>query len=294
MSAQPDLILTADNYHSLEADRAYMSSHQFANWVECPECEAYRQRGEYSEDLIDVFEESSKALALGSYVDCALTQPDHLAEFMRREESRWFRKERKTKQRPVPGFDYDSPTALLEAGQRMVRRAKRSELFMASLKGEYQVIIVWEMYGIWWKAMLDLVDSETCSAGDVKTTASISGTFWNSELRAHVPFYENFNYWRQFAIYREAYKAKYGKYPDYFFMPTVSSEKHPDIEIFLFDEIDRFETELRKIEEKAPQVIAWKSGTENPKRCEKCDYCKETKVLTTVTRARNLLRRAPQ
>lgn len=292
MSDAIPLVLTPETYHSLPADRVYMSSHQFTHWIECPAREAYRQAGNYSETMAEIFAESSKSLAIGSYVDCALTQPDRLGAFMNREPERWLKRERKTKKNPNPAFS-DEPTATLESAQRMVDRAKRDELFMAALKGQFQVIICWQMFGMWWKAMLDLVDEKTLTAGDLKTTASISKTFWSAELKLHVPFYENFNYWRQFAIYREGFKAKYGKYPEYFFMPTVSSETPCDIDIFLFDDIDRFETELRKLEEKAPQVIDWKTGKEPLRRCEECDYCRETKVLKTVTRAKNLFRRSP-
>ncbi|MGE8038176.1 PD-(D/E)XK nuclease-like domain-containing protein, partial [Lysinibacillus sp. NPDC093692] len=62
-----------------------------------------------------------------------------------------------------------------------------------------------------------------------------------------------------------------------------------DKAILHFDN-SRFEFELEYVKEHLPSIIAAKSGNRDPKRCEKCDYCRATKQLKNTFEIEFLLK----
>lgn len=276
--------LTILNYHGAEANKLYMSNSQYSDFLECAARTKAILDGKWKD------ESKSDALAIGGYVDAALLTPDLLPAYVERTKEYWFKKERKSKNNPTPGFT-DEPTANVEKCEAMIARAKRSELFMLALVGEPQVIVTFEMFGVQWKVMMDVADEKANTASDLKTTASINEYRWSDFHKRKVPFYEAYNYFRQFGIYRQGYAAKYGKAPEFFFMPTISKEDGPDIEVFVFDDHVRFDDELAEVERMIPDIVKWKSGEESPPRCGACDYCRFTKELTDVKHAENFKQR---
>ena len=45
---------------------------------------------------------------------------------------------------------------------------------------------------------------------------------------------------------------------------------------------DTLDRSLSEIENLLPHIYNYKNGIENPPRCEKCNYCKFTKELTSI------------
>lgn len=264
--------LTIENYHSVDANRAYMSNSQFSDFLECPARAVAVLAGTFQDD------DQSKALAIGSLVDAALLTPDRVSEVLEREKKWFFKRERKSKTNPEPPYTTE-PTAAKEQADAMIARAKRDSLFMAALKGKTQTIVTFEMFGVMWKCALDVEDAVSNSFTDLKTTASITQTKYVDALKRHAPFYEVYNYWRQIALYREAFNAMHGKYPAAQFIAAISKEDPPDIGIFSFEDGQRIEAELRKIAYDLPSIMAYKNGEAAPRRCNACAYCRLTKVL---------------
>lgn len=254
-------MITVDhsNYHSLPVDREYLSSHQYANWMECAAREFARQAGKYTPPDKEVF-------IVGNYVDKALLVPHEFDAFVN-----------------AHAEDIISPKSkkkysAFERADQMIARAKRDEFFMLALQGEHQIIVTWEMFGVWFKAMMDVADPESGYFCDLKTCGAFDQFEWSDFYKRKVPFYER--YWLQFGgFYVPAYTAKYGKPPAAVFMAAVTKQDPPDIGIWSFNDLARFQDELSDIENNLPQIIAWKTGKEEPRRCQNCDWCRSTKVL---------------
>lgn len=268
---RPTLELSHATYHSLDADRVYMSSHQYADWVECAAREFARQAGKYDPP-------DKEAFLVGNYVDCALLTPDKFPAFLEANADLLLNNKAK-KYAPIVRAD------------EMIERAKRDPCFMLALQGEHQVIVVWEMFGVWWKAMLDVVDSGHGWLCDLKTCASFDMFEWSDYYRKKVPFYER--YWPQFAIYDQAYKSRHEVPPDALAMAAITKQAPPDIDIWAFESRERFAMELADIEAKLPEVMDMKAGKIPPSACGVCDFCRAHKVLetTTIKRAESFRRR---
>ncbi|MBL8013861.1 MAG: PD-(D/E)XK nuclease-like domain-containing protein, partial [Candidatus Omnitrophica bacterium] len=63
------------------------------------------------------------------------------------------------------------------------------------------------------------------------------------------------------------------------FIAAASKEAVTDIEIIGFKQSD-LDDALSTIEPNVKRIADLKSGTAEPDRCQKCDYCKSTKVLS--------------
>lgn len=277
------------SYHSTEANREYLSNSQYKDFMEC----AAKTKAILDGKWVD--EEKSKALMMGSYVDNALLTPERLPAFIESTKEFWFKRERKSKANPNPPFKMDEPKADKETCDRMVARCQRDKFFMLALQGQHQVIVTWEMFGVWFKAMMDVADPDSGYFCDLKTCAAFDQFEWSDFYKRKVPFYEK--YWSQFgAFYVPAYTAKFGKPPTAVVMAAVTKQDPPDIDIWSFDALDRFQDELSDIEQNVGQVMAWKTGKQEPRRCGSCDYCRHTKVLgpETVIVAENPRRRGTQ
>lgn len=264
--------LTIDNYHSTDANKAFMSVSQFKAFQDCPARAVALLNGTFEDDA------ESQALAIGSLVDAHLLTPDRVPHVLKAYQPVFYRKERKSKANPDPGYS-DETTAAYDQAMLMVERAKQDELFRKALAGDHQTIITFDLHGVEWKVMLDVLDAETKTFTDLKTTGELSRTTYSAELRIHVPFYEAWGYWLQFAVYGEAFKAKFGEYPQARFMAAVTKETPPDLAIYSFQDGDRFDRELMKVGEALPAFIDMKTGKVEPTRCNKCDYCRKTKQL---------------
>jgi hypothetical protein len=252
--------LTETNYYSAEANAAYLSNSQYKSWLDCPARTAAEARGEWVEDERD-------ALLVGNYVDTALLTPDLMEQFLSKNSDAIFTKRDKALRAPFVLAD------------TMVARCKRDALFMGALDGDHQVIATWEMYGVMWRAKFDSVDPSRGVLTDLKTVKSFDSE-WSAEHKMKLPFYEVWHYWRQMAIYREGYKALYGKYPEVCTIAAVSKQAHPRLKVLVMDNDEAFARELEKVEANLPTIIAHREMLAHNlpvfQRCGRCDYCAET------------------
>lgn len=253
--------LDATNYHSEQAGLRYFSNSQVTKLRECSAKEIACITGKWKRD------EPSDAMLIGSYVDRALLTPESLDEWC--ECNIHLMRSEKTKK--AYAWTFLAP--------KMVERARRDDSFMRVLTGKPQDYITWSMFGHEWKAALDIVNVEKSYFADLKTCPELGRDYWDDELRKKVAWYHV--YFQQIAVYREAYKAKYGKHPSVAFLAAVTKQDPPDLGLVLFDDSHamRYEHELGDI---AQNIDAWakmKRGEMEPTRCESCDYCRATKVL---------------
>jgi predicted adenine nucleotide alpha hydrolase (AANH) superfamily ATPase len=84
----------------------------------------------------------------------------------------------------------------------------------------------------------------------------------------------------QMAVYRRVLQENLGQtYTPY--IVAVTKENPPNKAVLHFDE-NRFDFEYEYIETYLPRILEVKAGKEKPNRCEKCDYCRSTKLLNNT------------
>lgn len=255
------LTINRANYHSLEANKDYMSRGQYLDFAK--KCEAAAVASLHGEWI----EEKSDALLVGSYVHTFNdgTRSDFISEH-----PEMFKKDGALK-------------AQFVVADQMIATLESDPLAMYTLEGQKEVIFTAEMYGAVWKVMLDAYNPEKRRIADLKTTKSITDHYWNEEFRTKVSFVENYNYVTQAAIYSEIERIASGRTPEDwldFYIVAVSKQDYPDKAVIDMRGPERYLTELAEIEANMPRVLAVKNGEVEPIRCENCSYCRATKKLS--------------
>lgn len=248
------MILTSFNYFSPEANKAYWSVSQFKAFDKCEAAGLAEVEGKYEREETD-------ALLIGSYVDAHFS--GEMDDFRERDGHKMFKKN---------GEIY----AKFSAADELIARVERDRLMMKYLNGEHQKICTAEMFGVPWKIKMDVFNSSRIV--DLKCVKDFK------------PIYEDgygsrswIEYWRydiQGAIYQKVEQISSGRSePLPFYIAAVTKEKVPDIAVI---EIPQhiLDAALKVVEAKIERFDMIKTGEVEPKRCERCDYCKLTKVLT--------------
>ena len=160
--AKKPYILTPDNYYEKESNKRYCSVSQYKSFIGCGAysgCE-FKALAEINGDYVrDVSEE----LLIGSYVDCALTEPDKLPQFI----------EEHPEMIAKTGANKGNLKKDFVKADMMIARAKRDPFFMKTLEGETQVIMTGEIEGVPFKIKMDSY-KEGKFICDLKTAKSIT------------------------------------------------------------------------------------------------------------------------
>ena len=96
--------------------------------------------------------------------------------------------------------------------------------------------------------------------------------------KGSLPWFAAWGYDLQGAIYQEVVYQNIGKRLP-FELSAATKEKTTDIDIVRISQKD-MDFELENFCNNVELYDAMKSGIIAPERCEKCEYCKNTKVLT--------------
>jgi PDDEXK-like domain of unknown function (DUF3799) len=253
----PSLTLNQANYHSNEMNLKYMSVSQFKGFVECEAKSLAKLRGAYVEP-------SSNALLVGSYVHAALESEEAFQQFIEENSGSIFK---------ARGGKYSE----FECADRMIEVIKNDKFAMFALEGEKEQIYTAHLFGVEWKIKVDSINHQRRTFTDLKTTQDLHKRYWSTKYDEWVSFVEAWDYVLQMAVYRRVLKENLGyTYTPY--IVAVTKENYPNKAVLHFDE-SRFEFEYEYLEMKMERVLAVKSGKEEPRRCEKCDYCRSTKIL---------------
>lgn len=254
-----NVILNDVNYFSKEMSYRYCGSTQFKNFVGIrgvTACEAKAlamMNGEYEE-------EKGSALLIGSYVDA------------------YFEGTLKT-------FISKNPEIFTKVGELkaeykqadvVIKRIESDPLFMEFMSGLKQQIMVANFAGLDWKIKIDVLH-EGEAIVDLKVMKSIRDKMYLKD-QGFVNFIEYWGYDFQAAIYQKVVEISTGlRLP--FFIAAASKDKAPDLAIIQMEQA-KIDECLNMIEYYAPRIIQLKQGEVEPIRCESCDYCRSTKVLT--------------
>mgnify|MGYP003289293913 CR=1 FL=1 len=251
--------LTNDNYYSQEAREHYASFSQFKDfcgtsyYTGCEEMALKKLKGEY-------IEEKSQALLCGSYVDAAFEGT--LEQWIEANKD-------------IVYTSRGGKYAHFKKADDAILRASQDKLFMQFMDGEKQKILTGEFFGLEWQGKLDVYHDKKCIV-DLKYVEDLYKTFWVKDL-GHVTWVEYYGYDMQAAIYQKLVELNTGdKLP--YYLAVVDKKEHPNIEIIQIPQTT-IDNALSVIEYQSPRYNDVKTGKVEPDRCEKCNYCVDTKKL---------------
>ncbi|MCM1559673.1 MAG: PD-(D/E)XK nuclease-like domain-containing protein [Butyrivibrio sp.] len=251
--------LTAENYYSREANREYMSVSQFKDFTG-----TYGRLGcEFTalEKLEERWEdEKSTALMVGSYVDAYF---EGSLERFKAENPSLFKKDGNLKAEYVKADE-------------IIARIERDEYFMKYMSGQKQVIMTGELFGAKWKIKIDSYIPDVAIV-DLKVMSSITELKWVKDL-GYLDFVRYWGYDIQGAVYQEIVRQNTGKKLP-FYIAGATKEKEPDIRIIHVTD-NYLQEALGVVEANTPRILSLKSRELAPDRCELCDCCRHTRVLT--------------
>lgn len=249
--------LTNSNYYSKEANVAYWSASLFKAFDKCEASGLAQVKGQYER-------EESTALLVGSYVDAYYS-----GEFQQ------FKKAH-------PEI-FNSRTGELKAdfkkAQQMIMRLDKDKLMREFLTGEKQEIRTATMFDVDWKIKMDVFNGERIV--DLKTVKDFEPLY--KEGFGRISWIEYWGYDIQGAIYQKVEQISAGRdKPLPFYIAAVTKETVPDIDLIHIPQ-SVLDTALSIVKAKIDMFDLIKLGEVEPIRCERCDYCKKTKVLEAPT-----------
>ena len=251
--------LSHENYFSKEAMTEYFSVSQYKDF-----CGTYGQRGCEERALAkmngDWQTEMTPALLVGSYVDAHF---EGTLDVFKVKHPEIFTKNGDLK-------------AIYEKASDVIARIERDPYFMLYLGGEKQVIFTGEIFGVKWKCKIDSLLRNVCIA-DLKVMADLRDSFWVKDS-GYMSFIEYWGYDIQAAIYQKLVDINTGKKLP-FYITAASKERYSDIEIIGFTQ-DDLDGVLSLVFPNVNRINDLKLGRVKPDRCEICDYCRATKVLS--------------
>ena len=248
-------MLTRENYFGPENSMKYMGSTQFKDFMQCEASALARVRGELPEL-------SSTALLVGSYVDAHF---EGTLDLFRAQHPEIFKRDGSLK-------------AEFEQANMSIARAERDPFFMKFMAGEKQVIMTGVIESVPVKIRIDSYHADRTIV-DLKCMRNFA-PIWSDEERAKLPFVEAWGYDIQGAIYQEIVFQNTGKKLP-FIIAGVTKEESPDLAVISIPQ-DRLDNAMYTVQSSIERYQDIKEGREEPTRCEHCDYCKATKVLTRV------------
>lgn len=253
------MILTEENYYSEEANREYLSVSQYKDFIGtlgksgCEEQALAKLNGEWEQ-------EETTALLVGSYVDAHF---EGTLDVFKAKHPNIFKRDGNLK-------------AEYTKANEIINRIGRDELFMKYMSGQKQVIMTAELFGAKWKIKIDSY-LEDKAIVDLKCMKALHKKEWAGDF-GNMDFTQYWGYDIQGAVYQEVVYQNTGKRLP-FYIAAATKEKEPDIAIIHIDD-RHLREKLIEVESNTRNILALKNGEYEPTRCEMCDYCKHTKVLT--------------
>ena len=246
--------LTNTNYFSPDANKSYWSVSQFKEFDSCEARGLASARGLYHREETD-------ALLIGSYVDAYFAGT--MDEFIGEHEERMFKKN---------GELY----AKFDQANKCINAVECQPLMMEYLEGDKQTIMTGKLFGVDWKIKMDVFNGDRIV--DLKCMRDFESVY--KEGFGRISFVEAWGYDIQGAIYQKVEQMVTGRSePLPFYIAAVTKEKTPDIDLIHIPQ-HILDAAYHLVEAKIDRFDLIKSGDIEPNRCERCDYCKQTKILT--------------
>jgi hypothetical protein len=242
-------LINDKNYFSKENNLKYMSASMLKSFMDCEAKALAEIKGEYER-------EKTVALLVGSYVDAYF---EGSLETFQNENSEIFTQKGELKSN-------------FKQAEYIIERVERDPMFMKYMAGDKQVIKTGEIDGIPFKSKIDSYHKGKAIV-DLKVVKDFQ-KIWKDGLK--LSFVEYWKYDIQGAIYQA---VEGNNLP--FFIAAVTKEKEPDLALINIPQ-ERLDYCLDIVKQESKRYQELKQGIGEPSRCEQCDYCKRTKVLTEI------------
>ena len=250
--------LTAKHYFSKNSNLKYCGSSQFKSFLKCPAMAMAELNGEWER-------EESTALLVGSYVDAWF---EGTLDAFKTEHPEIFKKDGTLKSEYIKA-------------EEIIARVSKDELFMKYMSGGKQVIKTGEIEGVPFKIKIDSFHKGKAIV-DLKIIKDFE-PIWNEEKGVREDFIQHWGYDYQAAIYQA---IEGNKLP--FFICAATKETNPDFAVIQIPQA-WIDSAMSIIKHEIGIIDAYKRGEIEAPRCEKCAYCRQTKKLTRVISADELL-----
>ena len=246
--------LTNDNYYSADANKAYWSVSQFKTFDKCEAAGLAEVRGEYAREMTD-------ALLIGSYIDAFFSGES--IPFMNAHGSEMFNKRT------------GELLAKFKHSDDIIDRILSQDSMNQMLEGDKQTIFTAELFGVPWKIKTDVYNGERIV--DLKIVRDFEDIY--EKGFGYRSWIEYWGYDIQGAVYQKVEQLSTGRdEPLPFYLVAATKERVPDLKIIQLPQ-DVLDDALKIVEAKIERFDLIKSGDVEPIRCEKCDYCKSTKIV---------------
>lgn len=246
------------NYFSKNNNLKYCGSSQFKSFMKCPAMAMAELNGEWER-------EESTALLVGSYVDAYF---EGTLDAFKMEHPEIFKKDGTLKSEYA-------------RAEEIIARVSKDELFMRYMSGAKQVVKTGEICGVPFKIKMDSYHKGKAIV-DLKIIRDFE-TLWNDENCAREDFIHYWGYDYQAAIYQA---VEGNKLP--FYICAATKEANTDFAVIQIPQ-DWIDSAMSVIEYQIGTIDAYKRGEIEAPRCEKCAYCRQTKKLTRVISADELM-----
>lgn len=242
--------LCSENYFSPENQMKYMGSSQFKSFMECESMALAEILGEYER-------EKTVSLLVGGYVDAHYEQTLNIF---------------KAKNPDLFTKGTGELKAPFKQAEVIIARLERDPKFSNYMSGEKQAIRTGEIAGILFKIKIDSYHPGKALV-DLKVMKDFEES-WKDGTKLN--FVEYWSYDTQAAIYQT---VEGNKLP--FIIAATTKEREPDLKLISVPQ-DRLDYCLEIVRNNVKRFDDIKHGLIEPTRCERCDYCKSTKVLTEI------------
>ena len=236
--------LNHENYHSLEANREYMSASQFKAFRRCEAKALAEVKGLYTPP-------KTTALLIGSYIDC------HFSGL------------------PWEGPDIHKKDGTLKAeysqAEDIIRRVESDDFCKALIdSSQKQVIKTGSIGGVAYKVMFDFLLPS--GIVDLKIMRDLDSCF-DSIQGIYLPWWRYYGYDYQGAIYQaiEGNNQPFG-------LLVATKQPEPDLAALRIAD-QTLRSCLVEVEAMSERYWAIKQGLIAPEHCGKCDYCRGIKKL---------------
>lgn len=244
-------MLTNENYFSQENQLKFFGVSQFKSFMDCEARTMAEIKGEYNREM-------STALLVGSYVDAHF---EGTLDLFKAKHPELFKRDGSLKS------DY------IQA-EEIINRVEQDEMFMKYMSGEKQVIKTGELFGYPWKIKIDSYHPGKAIV-DLKIMKDFEPIY--KEGMGKVNFIEAWGYDIQGAVYQA---VEDNNLP--FIIAGATKQKDAtDIGLYMVPQY-KLDSALKIVEHYIDHFADVKSGLIEPKRCEKCAYCRMTKKLKRV------------
>lgn len=248
------MILNRDIYFTPHMNYQYMSVSQFKAFEECQASALAEIKGEYER-------ETTTAMLVGQYIDAYFEGA--LDKFVATHPEMFKR-------------DGTLKADFLQADE-IIKRVSRDRLWLEYATGQQQVVMTGTINGVKIKIMIDSLHPDKIV--DRKIMKDFDNIY--TPEKGRVPWFEAWEYDLQGAVYQEIVRQNYGERLP-FFLNGATKEKVTDIDIVRLEQ-EQLDSALERFSFYVPTYDAIKRGIIEPERCEKCEYCKKTKVLNEPT-----------